>query len=165
MPERGSKTSMVPVVWATFGMFSLRRDPNDFLSLLVTMEETWLYHNYPETKQQSMEWRHRAHPPQKIPSAKKPLENFSPRFFGIKTSSSPLITFQRTTLTTRSITHLCWCKRRTFWMKNAAGRSRSGVLFLHDNAQAHRALTTQKKLAYPGFQCRNHPPYSPDLAP
>jgi len=34
----------------------------------------------------------------------------------------------------------------------------------HDNAPAHRALTTQKKLAYLGFQCLNHPPYSPDLA-
>jgi len=25
---------------------------------LVTMDETWLYHYDPETKQQSMEWRH-----------------------------------------------------------------------------------------------------------
>jgi len=37
------------------------------------------------------------------------------------------------------------------------------VLFLHDNAPAHRALATQKKLAYLGFQCLDHPPYSPDL--
>jgi len=42
---------------------------------------------------------------------------------------------------------------------------RQGVLFLHDNAPAHRALATQKKLAYLGFQCLDHPPYSPDLAP
>jgi histone-lysine N-methyltransferase SETMAR len=40
-----------------------------------------------------------------------------------------------------------------------------GVLFLYDNAPAHRALATQKKLAYLGFQCLDHPPYSPDLAP
>ena len=39
------------------------------------------------------------------------------------------------------------------------------VLFLHDNAPAHRALATQKKLAYLGFQCLDHPPYSPGLAP
>ena len=32
-----------------------RRDPNDFLSRLVTMDEIWLYHYDPETKQQSME--------------------------------------------------------------------------------------------------------------
>jgi len=35
-----------------------RRDPNDFLSRMVTMDETWLYHYDPETKQQSLEWRH-----------------------------------------------------------------------------------------------------------
>jgi len=40
-----------------------------------------------------------------------------------------------------------------------------GVLFLHDNAPAHRALATQKKLAYLGFQRLDHPPYSGDLAP
>jgi len=35
-----------------------RRDPNDFLSRLVTVAETWLYHCDPKTKQQSMEWWH-----------------------------------------------------------------------------------------------------------
>jgi len=36
---------------------------------------------------------------------------------------------------------------------------------LHDNAPAHRALATQKKLTYLAFQCLDHPPYPPDLAP
>ena len=40
-----------------------------------------------------------------------------------------------------------------------------GVLFLHDNAPAHLALATQKKLAYLEFQCLDHPSYFPDLAP
>ena len=39
------------------------------------------------------------------------------------------------------------------------GKFTKRVLFLHDNASAHRALATQKKLAYLGFQD------SPDLAP
>jgi len=47
------------------------RNPNDFLLQLVTIDETWLYHYDPETKQQSVEWWHRGlTPPQKIPSAK-----------------------------------------------------------------------------------------------
>ena len=33
-----------------------RCDPNDFLSRLVNMNETWLYHYDPEKKQQSVEW-------------------------------------------------------------------------------------------------------------
>ena len=36
---------------------------------------------------------------------------------------------------------------------------------MHDNAPAYRALATHKKLAYLGFQCLDHSPYSPDLAP
>ena len=38
------------------------------------------------------------------------------------------------------------------------------MLFLHDNAPANRALATQKKLAYLGFQRLDHQSYSPDLA-
>jgi len=35
-----------------------------------------------------------------------------------------------------------------------------GVLFLHDSAPAYQALATQKTLAYLGFHCLDHPPYS-----
>jgi len=49
--------------------------------------------------------------------------------------------------------------------KKNLGKVIKGILFLHDNAPAHQALATQKKLTYLGFQCLDHPPYSPDLAP
>jgi len=48
--------------------------------------------------------------------------------------------------------------------KKRHGKVTKGVLFLHENAPAHRVLATQKKLAYLGFQCLDHPPSSPDLA-
>ena len=49
------------------------RDPNDFLSRLVTMNETWLYHYEPETKQQSIEWWHSGSPcPKKFRVQKSP---------------------------------------------------------------------------------------------
>ena len=60
MPEHRSKTSTVPVVWGNLEFF--QHDPNDFLSRLVTMDETCLYHYGPETKQQSVEWRHSSSP-------------------------------------------------------------------------------------------------------
>jgi hypothetical protein len=44
------------------------------------------------------------------------------------------------------------------------GRSPRVVLFLHDTAPVQQALATQNKLAYLGFQCIDHPPYSLDLA-
>ena len=55
-----------------------------------------------------------AHPASKNYECKNPLEKFSPRFFGIKTTSSSFIIFQRTKLSTRSISNLCWCNWRTF---------------------------------------------------
>jgi len=45
------------------------------------------------------------------------------------------------------------------------GKFTKWVLFLHKNVPAHRALATQKKLAYLGFQCLDYIPYSPDLTP
>jgi len=51
-----------------------RRDTNDFLSRLVIMDETWLYHYDPQIKQQSMEWRHRGSPRPKNSEDKNPAE-------------------------------------------------------------------------------------------
>jgi hypothetical protein len=48
--------------------------------------------------------------------------------------------------------------------ENHCEKSTKMVLFLH-NAPVHRALATQKKLAYLCFQFLDHPPYSPDLTP
>jgi hypothetical protein len=68
-PECASKTSMVPVIYATFGIFSV--------------DETWLYHYDPEIKQQSMERRHSGSPcPKKIPSAKFRWRSSSLNFLG-----------------------------------------------------------------------------------
>jgi len=63
--------------------FFVRRDLNNFLSRLVTMDETWLYHYNPETKQHSMEWRHRGtYSLQKIPSSKILWKGFRLNFVG-----------------------------------------------------------------------------------
>jgi hypothetical protein len=46
------------------------------------------------------------------------------------------------------------------------GKFTKGILLLHNNAPPNRALATLKKLiAYLGFQCLDHPPYSLDRAP
>jgi len=121
MPECGSKLSMVPVVLATFGTFSVQ-------SKWFPVGRDW----WPWTKPGYITMTRRkdnnqwsggiaAHPAPKYSECKNPLEKFSPQFFGIKTASSSMIIFQRTTLTTQSITHLCWCKWRPFWRKNTAG--------------------------------------------
>ena len=86
-----------------------RPDSNNFLSRLVTIEETWIYRYKPETKQQLMEWRHRGSPRPQNFRVQKSAEKFYLKFFGIKTASSSLMIFQSAKLSMRSITHLCWC--------------------------------------------------------
>jgi len=129
------------------------------------MDETWLYHYDPETKQQSMEWRHSGSPcPKKFrvqKSAGKVLTsifwdqdgilfiNYLPKgqTFNAEYYSSLLV------------------QLKDILKEKCRGKVAKGVLFLHDNAPAHQTLATQKKLAYLGFQCLDHSPYSPDLAP
>ena len=87
-------------------------------------------------KQSNSEWTGGivAHLAPKNSECKNPLENFSPRFFGTKAASFSLFIFQRANLSTRSITHFCWCNWRTFWRKNAAGcegHERGLVLLRH----------------------------------
>jgi len=84
-------------------------DPNDFLMRLVTMDETWLYHYDPETKQQSMHWRRSGLPHPKKLQVQKSAAKVLALIYGIKTASSSLIIFQRAKLSMQSITHLCWC--------------------------------------------------------
>jgi hypothetical protein len=149
---------------SSFSNFSIWRYPNDFLSWLVTMDETWLYHYDLETKQQSMGWRHSVspHPSPKKFWVQKSAEKFLPQFFWLKMVSSSLIILQRAKLSVRSITHLCWCN----WRKNATPWECHQVgLVLAWQCPGSPGKATQKKQAYLGLQCLDHPSYFPDLAP
>ena len=69
-----------------------------------------------------------AHLAPKNSECKNPLEKFSSRFFGIKTASSSLIIFQRSNLSTRSISHLCRCNWRTFEGKTPREGHQGGLV-------------------------------------
>jgi len=104
------------------------------------------------------------HPAPKNSECRNPLENFSPRFFGIKTASSIDNLPKGQTINAEYYSSLL-VQLKDILKGKLRGNFTKGISFLHDNAAAHRTLSTQKKLAYLGFQCLDHPPYSPDLAP
>jgi len=85
-----------------------RHDPNDFLSRWVIMDETWLYHYDPETKQQSTEGQHSGSPRPKKFRVQKSAGKVLASIFWEQDGTSSLIIFQRAKLSTRSITQLCW---------------------------------------------------------
>ena len=106
-----------------------------------------------------------AHPAPKNPEYKNPLENFSPRFF-LGLNGIFLIEYlpNGQTINVEYYLSLLVQLKDTLKEKRRV-KVTKGILFLHNNAPAHRALATRKKLAYLCFQCLHHPPYSPDLAP
>jgi len=129
------------------------------------MDETSLYHYDPETQQQSTEWRHNGSPhPKKLGvqnSARKVLASIFWDQDGIL-----LIDYlpKGQTINAEYYSFLL-VDLKDILKGKRHGKATKEVLFLHDNAPAHRALATQKKLAYLGFQCLDHPPYSLDLTP
>ena len=138
-----------------------RRDRNDFLSRLVTMEVTWLYHHDPETKQHSIEWRHSGSPRPKKFRVQKSVGKFSPRFFWDQVCILLNDYLPKGQNIKAEYYSSLLVKLKDIVKEKLRGKFTKGVLYLHDNAPAHRALATQKKL---GFHCLDHPPYSPDLA-
>jgi len=131
------------------------------------MDETWLYHYDPETKQQSMQWRHSGSscPAPKNSEYINPLEKFSPLFFWDQDGIQQIGSLSKCQAINAEYYLSLLVQLKDILKGKGRGKFTKGVLFLHDNAPAHRALTTQKKLAFQGFQCLDHPPYSPDLVP
>jgi len=142
-----------------------RRDPNDFLSRLVTMDETWLYHYDSETKQQSMEWRHSGSPHTKKFRVQKSAGKVLASIFWDQDSILLTDYLPKGQTINAEYYSSLMVQLKDILKEICRGKVTKGFLFLHDNAPAYRALETQKKLAYLGFQSLNHPPYSPDLGP
>ena len=102
---------------------------NDFLSWLVPMDETWLYHYGPETKQQSMEWRHSGSPcptpTQKFPNEKICWKSSRLDFFGSRWHSPHWLSSKGPHYQCRILLISAGASDwRTFWRKNTNTRGR-----------------------------------------
>jgi len=128
------------------------------------MDETWLYHYDPDTKQESMEWRHSGSPhPKKFRVQKSAGGVLASIFWDL--DSILLIDYLPKGQTINAEYYLSLLVQlKDILKEKRPGKITKGVFFLHDNGPAHRALATQKKLAYLGFHYLDNAPYSPDLA-
>ena len=139
-------------------------DPNNFLSQLLTMDETQLYHYYPETKKQSMEWWYSSsHRPKTFLVQKSSGKVLASIFWN--QDSIILIHYlpKGQTINGENYTTLL-LQLKDIWKEKFCRKVNNGVLFLHDNASVHWALATEKQMANLVFQCLDHLPYSLDLA-
>jgi histone-lysine N-methyltransferase SETMAR len=141
------------------------RDPNDFIARMVTGDETWIHHWDPETKQESMQWKHIDSPPPKKfrtqPSAGKIMATIFWDSQGVI-----LIDYMPHKTTITGLYYAVLLGRLREAIKNKRrGKLMRGPLLLHDNAPVHTSHIAQGALRDHGFQQLPHPPYSPDPAP
>ena len=143
----------------------LRANPENFFSRIITRDETWIDHHDPQTKEESMQWKHKGSPPSKKfrlqQSAGKIMHGSS--FFGTQKvfcfwnlchTRQPLLGTYASTMVAlhKNIKQKC------------RGKLSAAVLLLHDNASAHEPCTSRAAIRKCGFVELNQPPYSPDLA-
>lgn len=140
-------------------------DENAFFDRLVTMDESWVYHFDPETKEMSKQWKHTFSPPPKKAKVRQSAGKVMLSVFWdcrgvILTDYLPA---------GRTITGDYYRKLLTELREKIKEKRRGmlskGVLLLHDNAPAHSAHQTVQVANTCGYEILPHPPYSPDLAP
>ena len=115
------------------------RDPEQFISRMVTGDETWLYGYDPATKQMSMEWRVKG-----ASSPVKPLmqKSISTKVMALVFYDGQGVIHGETVTTARYITALSNLRQGLrHWRR---GKLIRGILFHHDNAPAHRCLNVSQ---------------------
>ena len=114
-----------------------------FLDNIITGDETWLHHCTPETKRDSMTWKHPSSPVAKkfkvMPSAKKIMAT-------IFWDSRGVLLFE-TLEPGQTINAARYCKTldklRDAIRRKRPGQLRNGFILQHDNATPHTAKATQ----------------------
>ena len=105
-----------------------------------------------------------AHSAPQNSECKNLLENFSPRFLGSRRHPPQWLSSKGPNYQSGVLLISAGTIEGQFEEKTPREDNQGGLV-LARQCPGYRALATQKKLAYLGFQCLDHPPYSPDLAP
>lgn len=129
------------------------------------MDETWIQHYTPESAQQAKQWRKTGESPPKRPKSEKSAGKVLASVFW----DSKGIIFIDYLEHGRTITDEYFVKLLDRLVKEIKKirphLSRKKILFLMDNAPAHKANVSNEKLEELSFEKVPHAPYSPDLTP
>ena len=136
----------------------------DFMEQIITRDETWVHQYCPETKAQSMAWKHPGSPTiKKFKTSTSSRKLMATVFWDMH--DVLLLHFSPPNETVNSAAYQATFKK----LKRAVQCKRpqmsdKRVLLLHDNARPHTGHVTVNLLERWGWEILQHPPYSPDLA-
>jgi len=142
-----------------------QNDPN-FMSSVITGDESWVYGYDPETKQMSSQWKTASSfRPKKTRQVKSNVKTTLTAFF----DTDGLVHHEyvpRGQTVNKEFYKTVLQRLRDAVRRHRPEKWRSGNWIPHhDNAPAHRAVTTNEFLAKHNIPSLPHPPCSPDLAP
>ena len=143
----------------------LRRD-KDFLSKIITGDESWIFGYDPETKQQSSQWKNPGSPrPKKARQVKSQIKSMLIVFYDMRGIIHREFVPQGQTV--NQDYYICVLRRlREDIRRKRPEMWESGDWYLqHDNAPPHVAGRVREYLVVNHMNVLTHPPYSPDLAP
>ena len=140
-------------------------DEDNFLARFITIDETWVHHYQPETKEQSKQWKHTSSPAPKkakvVRSAGKVMASVFWDYQGVI-----LIEYLQKGHTVTGQHYSGQLKRlREAIKEKRPGKLTRGILFHQDNAPAHTSVVAMATIHDCRFELVPHPPYSPDLTP
>ena len=138
--------------------------PEDFISRVVTGDETWVHHYDPESKQESMQWAEKgSKPPTKARVRASAGKVMLTVFWDYKGILMVDYLPHKQTINAQYYIEIIRRLRQTIIDKRR-GLMRRGPYLLHDNAPSHKAGIAQDAIRQSGLRQLDHPPYSPDLA-
>lgn len=143
----------------------IRRNPQDFWRRLITVDETWIHHYTPETKEQSKQWISKGEPAPKKAKTVKSANKVMATVFWDACGIIHIDYLQKgQTITGQYYASLLGQLKEKIRQKRPH-LQRKKPLFLQDNARVHTCAISMSKIEELKFELIDHPPYSPDLAP
>jgi len=144
---------------------AVRHDSN-FLSRIITGDESWVYGYDPETKQQSMQWKTTPSPqPKKARQVRSNIKTILINFVDIRGN-----VYKEIVPPNQTVNGKFYCKVLRQLRENVRRKwpemwKNGNWLLHHDNAPAHTSLVVREFLTKNNVTSVPHPAYSPDLAP
>jgi histone-lysine N-methyltransferase SETMAR len=134
-----------------------KAEGDSFLDHIITGDETWCHYYEPESKQQSMEWRHVNSPSKKqykmLPSVGKLMCTVFWERKGVI-----LLGFLEPGQTVNSDYYIVTLTKLKAQISRVRPEKKTAYLLQHDNARPHTSLNTMEHIVNLSWSVVPHPP-------